>query len=280
MNVGRLNWDRILPCADYRFSASVHKESLQDFYRTTPHAAEAIAEKRRWLLESPSRYARFLSESKPLTEEAIQRLRLQPSSQLIPLNGLTLEEHALATQLVPDVLLLKRSPKHPPRLVGGIVCAPSSWDLEEKIGKTIDQIHEVVPGLNHQIGTAIQRFLERLQPDASYARENWGLSGSPERNHHPSRSLPRLDSTDSPSIESTWFRLERQSLTSLPNSSGILFGIDVDVFPLSLILKDERRAQGLLQALQTMPDELIAYKGLRKARAPLIRAIQARPSGS
>ena len=36
-------------------------------------------------------------------------------------------------------------------VAGGCVCFPSSWSLQESTGKTLDQVHGVVPELNRHV---------------------------------------------------------------------------------------------------------------------------------
>ena len=57
----------------------------------------------------------------------------------------------LAKVLVEDICLLHKDDSQW-RLVAGVVIFPSRWDLREKIGKTIDEIHRPVP--SYEIGRA------------------------------------------------------------------------------------------------------------------------------
>lgn len=134
-------------------------------------------------------------------------------------------------------------------------------------------IHQAVPGLNEALGRQINGFLQKIKPGISWERGNWGLSRSPERNLHPSLDLPRLD--HSVSLKEVWWRLEEQSLVALPNSGGILFGIKLVIRPLTEIKKNEDARLGLIRALETMPDEMAAYKGILRARQRLLDLLQA-----
>jgi hypothetical protein len=140
--------------------------------------------------------------------------------------------------------------------------------LEEKIGRPIEVIHGVVPGLNGQIGAQINAFLSRLKPGIAWERSNWGLAASPELNQHPARPLPRLESAVA--IERIWLRVEHQALVALPRSGGILFGIRVAVHPLSAVKADATACQRLVRALTTMPPDVAAYKGLATARSGIV----------
>lgn len=169
----------------------------------------------------------------------------------------------------PDWLILRRE-EGAARLVAGCVCFPSSWSLEEKIARPIEEIHGVVPGLNASVGKQIGTFLDRIKPGVSWTRSNWGLSRSAAWNQHPSRKTPRLDETVA--LNEVFFRVEEQSLVSLPRTNGILFGIRLKVFPLEGY---ERTKDGskLIQHLQTMPEPMAQYKGLSSARSRIIQLL-------
>jgi len=168
----------------------------------------------------------------------------------------------------PDYLLLKCEASGEVRLRGGCLCFASSWRLSDKIGKPIEAVHAAVPGLNDNIGAGIHKFLSGLKPDVAWLRHNWGLSRSSELNQHPDRNLPRLDTTVS--AEEVWVRVERQALVSLPLSKGILFGIRIENYPLTSVKADTAAAQGLVRALETMPEEMLRYKNLVTARQRVI----------
>jgi dimethylamine monooxygenase subunit A len=197
------------------------------------------------------------------TAELARAAGLRPNSD--PSNDLLME---LGTAWEFDFLLLQAATAGPPLLVGGVVCFPSSWSLEEKIGRPLNEIHDPVPGLNAQVGTQINTFLNRLAPGIAWERANWGLSASPELNQHPHRSLPRLGKDAN--WESTWMRIEHQALIALPRSAGLLFTIRIQTFPLASLRENPSVAPRFVEALKTMPAEVARYKNLHEARESLL----------
>lgn len=171
----------------------------------------------------------------------------------------------------PDYLVLAPDSRECFRLLCGAVCFPSGWDLNEKIGHGIGTIHEAVPGLNTAIGGQVNAFLARMKPGVSWDRVNWGLSRSPELDQHPARKLRRLD--DQVGIEEIFFRIEEQSLTPLPKTGGVLFGIRIVVHPLERLKQEPEAARGLAKALETMPEEVARYKGLGSARQRIMQLL-------
>jgi hypothetical protein len=256
---------------DFGFHMRFRRGDLAQFYRSTAHA-EVIAERRKWLAEDSSKYAAALTEAEPLLDEALQ---LAKTFDVTARPG----ETALETMLnlgaawEPDLLLLRSpSPESQPILLAGCVCFPSSWALEEKIGRRLDAIHGPVPTLNQQFANPIQQFLARMKPGISWERINWGLSRSPELNQHPSRKLPRLDATVR--LEEVWFRAEYQSLVALPKTNGILFGIRLVIEPLTSVASEKDFAEGLARAIQTMSEPIAAYKGIAPARQRLLELLK------
>jgi hypothetical protein len=171
-----------------------------------------------------------------------------------------------------DFLLMKPDDAGVFRLYGGCLCFPSHWDLREKLGLPMADIHAPVPGLNETLGTQIDGFLRRIKPGVSWERANWGLSRTAELNLHPSRKLPRLDA--GVALDEVWFRIEEQSLVALPESGGILFGIRLVIVPMRDIKADETARQGMIRALRTMPEPMARYKGIAPARERLIELME------
>lgn len=250
--------------APYRFSITFGREKFGDFWGATAENGQILAERRKWLAADEARYLAVLPEAKEPLEEAAavgissgtlarDQSAVGPPADLLRVLGQSWE---------PDFLVLGREPEAV-RLVAGCVCFPSSWSLDEKIGKPIEAIHGIVPALNATIGTQIRTFLERIKPGVSWTRNNWGLSRSPEWNQHPTRNTPRLD--EGVGLNEVFFRVEEQSLVALPKSNGILFGIRLKVIPLAGY---EGSSEGLKLAelLETMPEPMAQYKGLSRAR--------------
>jgi hypothetical protein len=253
----------------YRFQMQFGRGTFAEFYGATAEAEEIKRERRYGLALAPEQYFVYMLEADPLVKETLEMAVEQGTlpaagAQNLPWAGLH-----LAWNWEPDYLLLSRN-RSTTRLVCACVCFPSSWSVEEKIGKPIEEIHEIVPALNSSIGRQIHTFLEKLKPGASWTRSNWGLSRSAERNQHPKRKLPRLD--ESVGINEVFFRVEEQSLIALPRTNGILFGIRIKVIPLRDFIGTPA-ADKLCLALETMPEAMAQYKGLATARKRVIHLL-------
>lgn len=267
-----LDWNQLFPDADYRFTVGLRRGEAARFYAPTPEREAVLAERARWLKAEPEEYFVHQPEADALVPELLEMATTwHPAlaSELNPLNQSSPREvlFAYAHHCEPDFLLLKPDKEGRFRLVAGSVCFPSSWVVAEKLGRTVPEIHEPVPGLNSTLGRQIDTFLQRLTPGVSWERENWGLARCDEMNYHPRRALPRLVSPVR--LADVWLRVEQQSFIALPRTGGVLFGIRLVVVSLTEVARDAEAARRLSRALRTMPAEVAAYKGLDLVRAEL-----------
>lgn len=260
----------LFPPGDYRFQMRMVRGEIRDFFGARDSNGAILPERRRLLAEEPSRYSAMRPEAVALLAEWVELATAAGiAGAAIQAGEATAGEvlRRLGCGFEPDLLFL-RPQGGEFQLVAGCVCFPSSWSLEEKIGKPLSDIHSPVPGLNAQLAAPINQFLHRLAPGIAWCRENWGLSASPARNQHPSRCTPRL--TAEATLEGTWLRVERQALVALPGSGGVCFGIRVESHPLTVVQADAQACEGLRRALETMPSAMADYKGIAVARARLV----------
>jgi hypothetical protein len=186
---------------------------------------------------------------------------------------------ALGAALEPDFLLLSPDADGTFRLRGGVLCFPTGWALQEKLGHTLEFIHGVVPGLNPALASPINQFLARLKPGTAFLRDNWGLAATEELNLHPARraELPALpapgERTEPIARDRLWLRVEHQALFVLPKTGGVVFGIRIALHRLDDVARDRGAAAGLARALRTMPADLAAYKRIDGIRAAVLTMI-------
>lgn len=178
---------------------------------------------------------------------------------------------ACARAVAPDLLVVRRDP---PALVATAVALPSGWAPEDALGRPVDAIHGVVPGLD-ALGPRIDRFLRRVETGRAYARANVGLTRGAALDRHPREPTPRLV-RGTPGDEVV-VRLEEQLLVGLEGL--VLFAVHLVTKPLTGLDAKERVA--LANWLASMPEEVAAYKGLAAIRVELVERLRPRraPSG-
>jgi len=253
----------LFPDENYRFHLGLQRGEPAEFFAHQDQSGRVLKERRQWLLRDGERYARVLPGHEGLVAETVE---LAKSWDVIALSGSrTLVE--LGGLLEPDILLLAPDASGEHRLVGGVLCFPTSWALEEKLGQNMAFIHGPVPGLNNAMGPQIGQFLSRLKPGAAYFRQNWGLAAVDELNLHPALHRPRPALPLDPAR--LWLRVEHQALLALPSGRGLIFGIRIELVPIETVMRDPAARAGLRRALETMPAPLAEYKGIATIRQPL-----------
>jgi hypothetical protein len=275
---------RSLTDGPFRFQMALRPGPGAPFFCPTPHHAEVMAERKSLLSTHPHLYAASLTGTSELLNAAAALVHHWTSdTDSAPAPRPPAPHQATAATLAawcaetgaawePDWVVLRRDPDATYRLVAGVVCFPSGWALDEKMGRPLDEIHAPVPGLNHALSRQIHTFLERLKPGAAWWRDNWGLSAVSARNHHP--SIHQRPLAETASLSDTWLRYEEQLLAQLPGSQDVLFGIRVGRVRLAEILPFPEVTRRLAHALRTMPEDVAAYKGIALARPTLLRQLQ------
>ena len=178
----------------------------------------------------------------------------------------------VAGGLVQEDLVLMRRDDTGWRLAASHLCFPSSWRLQEKFGKALQDIHAPVPdfGRDTRNATIIERMFDNLRPEQPIIRWNWSLHAD-EALHHP-HSTQQWRFGDE-KIDSLYFRLERQTLRKLPVSGDILFTIRVYLDPLEAMEQQSSApelARALISQLQAYTPQQLDYKGLTLERERLI----------
>jgi hypothetical protein len=165
---------------------------------------------------------------------------------------------ATAGRLVADdlCLLLPDAKAGEYRLVGAVLCFPSRWLLAEKIGHPLTAIHDPVPDYDHGLARRVNRVFEALRVGRPLWRVNWIVHASPEL-HLPLALNEEFIAPDDPA-RGLYLRTERQTLTRLPESGAVVFGIKTSVSPVDGL--DPAEAGALRAAMAAQTPATIEYK--------------------
>lgn len=179
----------------------------------------------------------------------------------------------LGRQVQEDLLLVANDPEHGFPLVAGVLCFPNAWSLEEKLGQTLMQLHEPVPGFEEQLGEKTLRLMEQLEPGQPLWRLNWAITPITRLNLLPrfADEVAQAAAALTPDVvgDRCMLRVERQTLTRLPTTGAILSTIHTFQTPLARIMADADHAQRLRGVLHSVPADMLAYKGIDLFQAPL-----------
>jgi hypothetical protein len=235
---------------------------------TGADVAGQLAEKRRLFDAHRADVLQALPGSEDACSEVLDAVRaagvpLTPAPGRHPLEviGRAVPEDFCVHLPAPDGQLL---------LVAAAVCFPNKWRLADKLGRPVADIHGPVPLYAPQIGSPVDRIMERLAPDRLLVRANWGLhDGSALFDPMAKAQRPALDGDPG---QSRWLRVERQTLRRLPRTGAVVFTIRTLHGPLDALRADSEAAALLATAMRQLPAELADYKlGGAQARDVVLR---------
>jgi hypothetical protein len=186
---------------------------------------------------------------------------------------------ASAALLIQEDLVLMRKSENGWRLVAASLCFPSAWNLHEKFGRPMHEIHQPVPGFGPGTRNAglIDRMFDNLRVEHPVIRWNWSLYGDDTLYHPASDNKMKKRFGDGPIVGNVIMRLERQTLRKLPISGDILFTIRIYNNPLE-VLQTHAHGQALAKSIASqiaaMTDDEIDYKGLVGERERLLDRLE------
>lgn len=150
---------------------------------------------------------------------------------------------------------------------------PSSWSLAEKFDRPMEAIHEHVPGFQGGTRNAemINRIFDNLLPEQPAERFNWSINWRQKLFH------PETGRNDNAAPDEAVVRVERQTLTKLPETGAIVFTIRIYLDPVILFKnhpEGARLAMALAGQLEALDDAQTAYKGLDVQKARLVARLR------
>ncbi|RWX79059.1 DUF3445 domain-containing protein [Neorhizobium lilium] len=258
------------------------------------HLAEQVEEKRRLLAEHGEQVFRAEPDTQAAQAEILQALidylparhpayyrrdgnRMQVAGRPIDLTDATMPALQCAGFLVQDDLVLMRRGENGWRIAAALLAFPSSWSLQEKFGKVMDEVHAPVPdfGAGSRNADLINRMFDNLAPGRIVVRWNWSVNWRAALYHPaptPANELASASSGDAV------IRVERQTLRKLSVSGDILFTIRIYLDPVKTILAQPNAAElaaSLAAQLEALTIDQARYKGLVSKRNELIRLLRA-----
>lgn len=256
---------------EFRWRLGARPLDLDDWLEFGPDADAWIAEKRRVLADH--RRTAFAAidgideEANEVADLIVDHLRSRGPSEDARLDP-TLHRLEAAARLVPEdlVLMVERGS----RLVvgGGVVCFPNRWDLRSKLGLEIAAVHAPVPGLNDQLGDAIDGFLNRLTVERPCWRLGWGLITTAAGYTPTDGSGPEFPAVPTP--DDVHVRIERETLRRLPATNAVLFTIRTYLARLDDVLADrpsahEPTTSATSASGSSAPESTLARETIREA---------------
>jgi hypothetical protein len=136
-------------------------------------------------------------------------------------------------------------------LAAAAVHFPSHWRLDEKMGRSLSEIHRPVHHYASELATKVDTFFARLTPQRPVVRRNVSVHDHAELfRPEPPEDYGQLDVR----VEDLWLRSERQTLVRLPDTGAVLFTIKTQQCPLTALTQ----APGVAGALAMRYGALVA----------------------
>lgn len=218
--------------------AQLRRERRADVVAST---AEATAAEE----EAAAMVAAWLDRHRPLSPAPVPP---RPHAGAAPAGPL--EEVALR---VPEdlCLMLERDGRYV--LGAGSVSFPSHWRLQEKMGRSLAEIHAPVHHYAADLSSKVDTFFARLTPERPVLRRNVSVHDHEELHRpEPPEDYDRLD----PTLEQLWLRSERQTLVRLPRARAVLFTIKTQQCPVTDLAHAPAVARGLAAKYRALLPEL------------------------
>lgn len=185
----------------------------------------------------------------------------------------------VAGRLVQEDFCLMRLSDAGPILTAAVLCFPSRWRLHEKLGRPLADIHGPVPLYAEKLARPVDRLMATLKEGKLVERVNWSLNDDPALFQPVGKKFDEERNeavTVANAGEKLFLRVERQTLSLLPASRAVLFGIRVHVYPVARIAADPAVAGRLAAAIRELPGSVAGYKSLRRFREALLTYLDAR----
>ena len=161
----------------------------------------------------------------------------------------------------------------------------SSGRLVSSVGRGMPWAHQGVPTLTERLGPRIDRVLSGVHEATPCERFNWLVTPLatlffPHESTHAANAEAARAAADvlarepQKVAELLHIRVERQTLSRLPDSQAVAFSLHTFSEPLSTLAGDPSGARAMLELLRAYPDERWHYTEMHLLRTPLLRYLE------
>jgi dimethylamine monooxygenase subunit A len=281
----------------YRMAMGLITVPSSDWIELDARYHDEMAERRRLLAERHDDVFGVLPEAEEAGREVLERLVAHLTTRFP--NWFRLGGTALVNRLTGEIWDLAAPPCHPlelagrlvqedlciiqsdadgPRFTAAVLCFPSRWRLHEKLGRPLAAVHGPVPFYAERLATPVNRFMAKVKPGHIASRLNWSVLDDPAM-YQPTgkwREAANTAITPDNAGDTLYLRVERQTLTRLPRTDAVLFGIRVHSYPLATAITRPAVAAQLAEAVRALPEETRHYKSLKAFGPALLAWLDAR----
>lgn len=144
----------------------------------------------------------------------------------------------------------------------GIICSSLGWKVSTKIGKSLKQIHRIIPDYKEKMSFSMDRYFSKMPTNAPIQRGSWGLEVGTPLFMPPGDPHEKLREAQQPdiTIDQCNLRVDWQTLRRLPLSAGIVFNFTALFTPVTEF-RDEPGVPALLvKIMREGKKNLMEYK--------------------
>ncbi len=153
-----------------------------------------------------------------------------------------------------------------PVVVAGVVCSPSRWNIQTKLGSNMMAVHNPVPQYVDHVGKAVDTTMARLRANQPMVRSNWTIEDHCALFQPVAPSGPLVQDPTK-----LWIRMERQTLRALPQTGGSMFTIRTYQQPITeYVARGADVASTLYSLVKRLPDDVAKYKSILHYREALL----------
>ncbi|KAI0408476.1 alpha-1,2-mannosyltransferase, partial [Xylaria palmicola] len=146
----------------------------------------------------------------------------------------------------------------------GIICSAVGWNLAEKIGLKLGEIHQPVPDYEEKMKFSMDRFFSKMPSDRPIQRGSWDLVVDQPLYTSQGEQHSSYENFQSESVTSSRvnLRVDWQTLRRMPLSGGIVFNFKALFTPIEEF-RSEPHVPSLLLAVSKHGEEnMMKYKNM------------------
>jgi len=253
------------------------------YYRTLPESLPAQRELRNLVT------AHLLSDHPGSFERLGSVVRSVITGQTLDLNDTSIEPLLQLSYLIEEDFMLLDEGDEFPRITAAANAYSTSGRLASSVGHDMEWTHAPVPQLTQKLGAKINRVIRTVHTATPCERFNWQVTPMasvffPHTDPHAAnaaamhRVAAELRDDPARAGELLWIRVERQTLSRLPDSNAVAFSLHTYSDPLSSIRSDLESVRAILALLRNYTEERWKYSEMDIVRKPLLLWLEATAS--
>jgi hypothetical protein len=250
------------------------------YYRTLPESLPAQRELRNRVT------THLLSDHPGSFEKLDSVVRSVITGQTLDLDDNSVEPLLQLSHLIEEDFMLLDEGSGIPRIIAAANAYSTSGRLAASVGHDMEWTHAPVPQLTEKLGAKINRVIRTVHTATPCERFNWQVTPMasvffPHTDPHAANAAAmhhvaaELREDPARAGDLLWLRVERQTLTRLPDSDSVAFSLHTYSDPLSSIRSDRESARAILTLLRDYTEERWKYSEMDIVRTPLLLWLEA-----